>query len=66
MPADSPLVPIAVTVLICISVAGFAGYMMVKRWQRAGSAPTKPAKRDDASNERLDARLDAELKALDE
>jgi cytochrome c-type biogenesis protein CcmH len=66
MPADSPLVPIAVTVLLCISVAGFAGYMMLKRWQRAGTAPAKPAKRDAASNELLDARLDAELKAFDD
>lgn len=66
MPADSPLVSIAVIVLLCISVAGFAGYQMLKRWQRAGSAPAKPEKRDVSSNERLDARLDAELKALDD
>jgi cytochrome c-type biogenesis protein CcmH len=66
MQADSSLVPIAVTVLLGISVAGIAGYMMLKRWQRAGSAPKKPEKRDAASNELLDARLDAELKALDD
>jgi cytochrome c-type biogenesis protein CcmH len=66
MQADSALVPIAVTVLLGISVAGIAGYMMVKRWQRAGSAAKKPEKRDAAKNDLLDARLDAELKALDD
>ncbi len=66
MQADSALVPIAITVLLCISVIGFAGYMMLKRWQRAGTASKKPEKRDAASNDVLDARLDAELKALDD
>lgn len=66
MQADSSLVPIAVAVLLGISVAGFAGYRMLKRWQRTGTAPKKPEKRDAASNEVLDARLDAELKALDD
>jgi cytochrome c-type biogenesis protein CcmH len=67
MREDSSLPSIALTVLIVIGVAGVAGVFMLKRW-RAASASGKPSKskRDEASNDRLDARLDAELRALDD
>jgi cytochrome c-type biogenesis protein CcmH len=66
MPADSPLSSIALTVLVVIGVAGVAGFFMLKRWRLAGAAPIPKTKRDEASDTRLDARLDAELKALDD
>jgi cytochrome c-type biogenesis protein CcmH len=67
MREDSSLPSIALTVLIVIGSAGVAGVFMLKRW-RAASASGKPSKskRDEASNDRLDARLDAELRALDD
>lgn len=66
MPADSPLKSIAMTVLVVIGAAGVAGFFMLKRWRTAGTAKKTPKVRDEATNERLDARLDAELKAFDD
>ena len=67
MPSDSPLSSIALTVLVGIGAVGIAGIFMLKRWRVAGNAkPNANKKRDEASNDRLDARLDAELRALDE
>jgi cytochrome c-type biogenesis protein CcmH len=67
MEADSPLANIALTTLVAIGAVGVAGLFMLKRWRAAGIASRAPkTKRDEAANERLDARLDAELRALDE
>ena len=66
MPADSSLPSIALTTLIVIGVAGVAGVFMLKRWRAASVTTKSKTKRDEASNDRLDARLDAELRALDE
>jgi len=68
MPSDSPLSSIALTMLVGIGAVGVAGIFMLKRWRVAGAAPKPNAnqKRDEVSNDRLDARLDAELRALDE
>ncbi|HEX6275146.1 MAG TPA: cytochrome c-type biogenesis protein CcmH [Polyangiaceae bacterium] len=68
MEADSPLANIALTTLVAIGAVGIAGLFMLKRWRAAGvaSRPSGKTKRDDATNDRLDARLDAELRALDE
>ena len=65
---DSALPKIALSLLVVIGSVGVAGIFMLKRWRRAG-VPAKSRskdKRDEASNERLDARLDAELRALDD
>jgi cytochrome c-type biogenesis protein CcmH len=65
--SDSPLAGIAVTVLLVMGGVGIAGFAMLKRWKRAGTkASGSRDDRDEASNARLDARLDAELRALDE
>jgi cytochrome c-type biogenesis protein CcmH len=66
MQDDRPLANIALTVLVVIAAMGVAGFFMLKRWRAVGTAHRAPKVRDEASNERLDARLDAELKALDE
>jgi cytochrome c-type biogenesis protein CcmH len=68
MQSDSPLANIALTVLVAIGAVGVAGFFMLKRWRAAGTASAANAKpkRDGAAEERLDARLDAELRAFDE
>jgi len=68
MQADSPLASIALTVLVAIGAVGVAGFFMLKRWRVAGTAAPAQGKtkRDGAADERLDARLDAELRAFDE
>jgi cytochrome c-type biogenesis protein CcmH len=66
MQDDRPLANIALTVLVVIGAMGVAGFFMLKRWRTIGTAARAPKVRDEASNERLDARLDAELKALDD
>jgi cytochrome c-type biogenesis protein CcmH len=66
MQDDRPLANIALTVLVAIGALGVFGFFMLKRWRALGTAERAPKVRDEASNERLDARLDAELKALDD
>lgn len=66
MPADSQLPNIALTALVVIGAVGVAGVFMLKRWRAVGSVRKTPKVREEAANERLDARLDAELKALDD
>jgi cytochrome c-type biogenesis protein CcmH len=67
MPADSPLAGIAVGLLVAIGGVGAAAFAMLKRWRKAGT-PTKRDKKktDEPSDTGLDARLDAELRALDD
>jgi cytochrome c-type biogenesis protein CcmH len=68
MQSDSSLPKIALTTLLVIGAVGVAGFFMLKRWRAAGNAsnPKSGAKRDEASDDRLNARLDAELRALDD
>jgi cytochrome c-type biogenesis protein CcmH len=68
MEEDSPLANIALTTLVVIGAVGVAGLFMLKRWRAASvaSKPTGKSPRDAVANDRLDARLDAELRALDE
>jgi cytochrome c-type biogenesis protein CcmH len=66
MPADTQLPNIALTALVVIGAVGVAGVFMLKRWRAVGSARKAPKVREEGVNERLDARLDAELKALDD
>jgi cytochrome c-type biogenesis protein CcmH len=66
MPADTQLPNIALTALVVIGAVGVAGVFMLKRWRAVGSVRKAPKVREEGVNERLDARLDAELKALDD
>jgi cytochrome c-type biogenesis protein CcmH len=67
MPSDSPLAGIAVGMLVAIGGAGAAGFAMLKRWRRAGMPKERGKKKtDEPTDTGLDARLDAELRALDD
>jgi cytochrome c-type biogenesis protein CcmH len=67
MQADSPLANIAVSVLVVIGAAGIFGFFMLKRWRRVGTTKTRRKDTPDAATEAgLDARLDAELRSLDD
>jgi cytochrome c-type biogenesis protein CcmH len=69
VPPGSPLKSIASLLALGLIGAGAAGFFMLKRWRDRG---TEHAKREVSANAqspndaKLDARLDAELKALDD
>jgi len=69
VPADSPLKGVAAVLALGMVGAGFAGFAMLKRWRTRGTAKSDSAKaKGEATppDAKLDARLDAELRALDD
>jgi cytochrome c-type biogenesis protein CcmH len=68
VPSDSPLKGVAAALALGMVGAGAAAFAMLKRWRSRGNADkARKAKEPQAPpDEKLDARLDAELKALDD
>jgi cytochrome c-type biogenesis protein CcmH len=68
VPEDSPLKGVAALMALGMGGPGFLAFAMLRRWRARGNAPAeKNARKTDAAEEKkLDARLDAELKALDD
>jgi cytochrome c-type biogenesis protein CcmH len=69
VPAGSPLKGVAAVMALGMGGAGILAFGMLKRWRTRGAAgdKEKSKKRDAASADpKLDARIDAELKALDD
>jgi cytochrome c-type biogenesis protein CcmH len=71
VPPSSPLKSVAVVLLLVMVAAGGGAFVLLRRW-RARGAETNAAKRvakvtaSSDESKKLEARLDAELKALDE
>lgn len=66
VPPGSPLKSVAAVMALSMGGAGILAFGMLKRW-RARSAPAEgKRKKTEPVDEKLDARLDAELKALDD
>jgi cytochrome c-type biogenesis protein CcmH len=64
VPPGSPLKTFATLLVLAMAGAGVAGFLMLKRWRgRSLAAAGVPPAAKDAQ---LDARLDAELRALDD
>jgi len=69
VPADSPLKGVAAVLALGMIGAGFAAFAMLKRWRTRGNdkgEKAKPKGDAPAPDEKLEARLDAELRALDD
>jgi cytochrome c-type biogenesis protein CcmH len=69
VPPGSPLKGVAAVMALGMGGAGLLAFGMLKRWRLRGaeqSAKAKKSKAEDDSDPKLDARLDAELKALDD
>jgi cytochrome c-type biogenesis protein CcmH/NrfF len=70
VPPGSPLKSVATVMALGMGAAGILAFGMLKRWRVRGNAPAgaKKAEKSEtaASDEKLDARVDAELKALDD
>jgi cytochrome c-type biogenesis protein CcmH len=70
VPPGSPLKSVAAVMAIGMGGAGILAFAMLKRWRTRGNAPAGKKKVDETdatdSDAKLDARLDAELKALDD
>jgi hypothetical protein len=70
VPPGSPLKSVAAVMALGMGGAGILAFGMLKRWRARGNAPAGAKKGDkteaSASDEQLDARVDAELKALDD
>lgn len=62
VPPGSPLKTVATLLALGMLGAGVAGYFMLKRWRARSVRPSQPL----AVDAQLDARLDAELRALDD
>ncbi len=70
VPPGSPLKGVAAVMALGMAGAGFFGFGMLKRWRARGSASTglksKTAAATPPVDEKLEARLNAELRALDD
>jgi cytochrome c-type biogenesis protein CcmH len=67
VPPGSPLKAVATLLALSMAGAGAAGFMMLKRWRRRGvPVGGMPAPATGPKDTQLDARLDAELRALDD
>jgi len=69
VPADSPLKGVAAVLALGMIGAGFGAFSMLKRWRSRGTdkgAPKTPKGEAPPADAKLDARLDAELRALDD
>jgi len=67
VPPGSPLKTIATLLALAMGGAGAAAFVMLKRWRERSLVPAGgPSLPKDPNDAQLDARLDAELKALDD
>lgn len=67
VPPGSPLKTVATLLALVMGGAGAAAFMMLKRWRERALVPAGgPAPEKAAGDAQLEARLDAELKALDD
>jgi cytochrome c-type biogenesis protein CcmH len=69
VPPGSPLKGVAAVMALGMGGAGILAFGMLKRWRARGTPAddkTKKPNAEDAVEAKLDARLDAELKALDD
>lgn len=69
VPPGSPLKSIASLLALGLIAAGASGFFMLKRWRERGQAHAQrevSANAKEPNDAKLDARLDAELKALDD
>jgi len=70
VPPSSPLKSVAAVLLLVMLGAGAGAYVLLRRWKARGkdAAPGAPPKHALSSDEtkKLEARLDAELQAMDE
>jgi cytochrome c-type biogenesis protein CcmH len=70
VPPGSPLKGVAAVMALGMGGAGLLAFGMLKRWRRRsashGDEAKKPKPEDQSEERTLDARLDAELKALDD
>jgi cytochrome c-type biogenesis protein CcmH len=64
VPPTSPLKSVAAVLALAMIGAGVLGFRMLKRWRKP--APTTKPAAAGAGDAQLDARLDAELRALDD
>ncbi len=65
VPPGSPLKTFATVLVLTMAAAGAAGFFMLRRWRARGVAAAG-VPRHVAADAQLDARLDAELRALDD
>lgn len=69
VPPGSPLKGVAAMMALGMGGAGVLAFGMLKRWRARGAKPdgkTKKTRPEEVADMKLDARLDAELKALDD
>ncbi|HTQ05894.1 MAG TPA: cytochrome c-type biogenesis protein CcmH [Polyangiaceae bacterium] len=66
VPPGSPLKSVATLLALGLVGAGAGALVMLKRWRGRSLAPAGPAPVKLANDAQLDARLDAELRALDD
>lgn len=68
VPPGSPLKNVAALMAVAMIGAGVLGFRMLKRWRKPAAPSTKqpPLGKPTAGDAQLDARLDAELRALDD
>ena len=70
VPPSSPLKSVAAVLLVVMLAAGGGAYALLRRWKARGkdAAPGAPPKKVLSSDDtkKLEARLDAELQAMDE
>ena len=69
VPPGSPLKSVAILLSIAMAGAGVGGFFMLRRWRERGQKTKEQAPKDKATpetNQDYGARLDAELKALDD
>jgi hypothetical protein len=69
VPPGSPLKSVAAVMALGMGGAGLLAFGMLKRWRARGSAKSdkaKSSKDETPADPKLDARLDAELRALDD
>jgi cytochrome c-type biogenesis protein CcmH len=67
VPPNSPLKNVAAVLAVTMIAAGVLGFRMLRRWRKPAAPVPKPGSGQARPGEaQLDARLDAELRALDD
>jgi cytochrome c-type biogenesis protein CcmH len=68
VPPNSPLKNVAAVLALAMVGAGVLGFRMLRRWRKPAEPKPKPSGTAEArpADAQLDARLDAELRALDD